>query len=467
MSILGGQLIPPEITSEIFIWCLPSTIHATTYDQTFCIPLIGVSKTLDISIPLSLSSVCKLWRAIAHSTPELWTSFKIYIPSSDFPEHIQYARQWLLRSGQLPLSIQICTDPSESLKWQRTLVVELIDLLNRHSHRWESFDISVHPDLLPPGLFSKSTTILKAVSVFADWSPSPFHPFYVWLLSIQCHNITCFTGRYVGVGQALEILRLFPNIREYSLILLTSCYDNIPLPISPLTLTHLETLLVDIMDPMILDDLLPNIDAPSLKNFNYHGRDFSISCDTIITFLNRSGCLLNVFSLRYTSIDEMDIILLLVAMPSLETLILGPLSMDGITSVCRYHESITNRMLDILSDTADLLLHPHYGTFLPNLKSLEYIGFVLFSWEKIPLIFGEGRTKQHSSDSPATNRRPFDHLKLELYTPHLGHDPAIENISSELDRLCAEGYSIQISTNTKHRGKITRIKYYRSGLFNY
>ena len=128
-------------------------------------------------------------------------------------------------------------------------------------------------------------TILQVVSVFANWSPSPFHPFYVWLLSIQCHNITCFTGRYVSVGQALEILRLFPNIREYSLILLSSCYDNIPLPISPLNLTHLETLLVDIMDPMILDDLLPNIEPPLLTNFTYHGRDFSISYDTIIVRL--------------------------------------------------------------------------------------------------------------------------------------------------------------------------------------
>ena len=118
----------------------------------------------------------------------------------------------------------------------------------------------------------------------------------MWLLSIQCHNITCFIGRYVGVGQALEILQLFPNIQEYSLILLTSCYDNIPLPISPLNLTHLKTLLVDIMDPMILDDLLSNIDAPSLKNFTYYSRDFSILYDTIITFLNCSGCLLNVFS---------------------------------------------------------------------------------------------------------------------------------------------------------------------------
>jgi len=90
-------------------------------------------------------------------------------------------------------------------------------------------------------------------------------------------------------------------------------------------------------------------------------------------------------------------------MPSLETLILGPLSMDSITSACQYNESITDKMLDILSDTADLSLHPDYGTFLPNLKSLEYIGFVMFSWEKISLIFGEGRMKQNSSDGPATN----------------------------------------------------------------
>ena len=207
----------------------------------------------------------------------------------------------------------------------------------------------------------------------------------------------------MGVGQALEILQLFPNIREYSLILLTSCNDNILLPISPLNLTHFETLLVNIMDPMILDDLLPNINTPSLKNFTYHDKDFSISCDTIITFLNHSGCLLNVFSLQYTSIDKMDITLLLVTMPSLETLILGLLSMVSITSACQYNESITDRMLDILSNTEDLSLHPDYGTFLPNLKSLEYTGFVMFSWEKIPLIFEEGRTKQNFSDSPATN----------------------------------------------------------------
>src|SRR6266446_10289361 len=96
------ERLSPEIMSEIFISCTP----LMTYDPE------EVDFQRDISITLILPSVCRLWRSIAHSTPALWTSFRIYLPSRDFPQRMQQAKQWLSRSGQLPLSIQIHNHPS-------------------------------------------------------------------------------------------------------------------------------------------------------------------------------------------------------------------------------------------------------------------------------------------------------------------------------------------------------------------
>jgi len=228
MAIFGDQLtinerLPVEITSEIFILCAPLMSRTMTLYQ------VDVDRDFqhDISIPLRLSSVCRLWRSIAHSTPVLWTSFRIYIPSRNFPEPLQQAQQWLSRSGQLPLSIQISSDRLASINLLDPLVYELIDLVNSCSHRWGSLDLSAHQYLLP--LFSKSTTILKAVTVL---SSGYFNPFCDWLLGIHWNNITHFTARFIDVGQALEILRVFPQLQECSFIDFRGG-DDLPLPSSP------------------------------------------------------------------------------------------------------------------------------------------------------------------------------------------------------------------------------------------
>ncbi|KAJ7498393.1 hypothetical protein B0H11DRAFT_2381710, partial [Mycena galericulata] len=46
--------IPPEILSEIFLHCVELTYRRS---------------------PLRLESICNAWRAVALSTPALWTSF--------------------------------------------------------------------------------------------------------------------------------------------------------------------------------------------------------------------------------------------------------------------------------------------------------------------------------------------------------------------------------------------------------
>ena len=452
MTIFGDQLLtiterlPVEITSEILILCAPSMSrtmmlhHREDVDRDF---------QRDISIPLRLSSVCRLWRNIAHSTPVLWTSFRIYISSRDFPEPLQQAQQWLSRSGQLPLSIQICSDPSASINSLDPLVYELIDLVNSCSHRWASLDLSAHQYLLP--FFSKSTTTLKAVTVL---SSGYFGPFCDWLLGIHWNNITHFTACYIHDGQALEILRVFPQLQECSFITFRGGDDDFSPPSSPHHLIHLETLLVDIEEPM-LDNLLNNISVPSLKNFNYDGSDYSLSCDSIFTFLNRSGCLLNTFSLKHANITKEEIINLLFAMPYLETLILGPPTTDSLQ--CAIYNFgipwVTDRMLDLLADTAEIStsLDDQDEPFLPNLRSFNYTGCVTFSWECIPFIFGERRVKE--SGASESNQRPFHSLTMELYSRN--SDPDLDpNVMLELKRLrTEEGYKVQILdvTDDVHR----------------
>ncbi|KAJ6608263.1 hypothetical protein B0H10DRAFT_1711402, partial [Mycena sp. CBHHK59/15] len=48
--------LPPEITSEIFIHCLPS----------------GFLKPSTRKAPLLFTQICHRWRLIALETPELW-----------------------------------------------------------------------------------------------------------------------------------------------------------------------------------------------------------------------------------------------------------------------------------------------------------------------------------------------------------------------------------------------------------
>jgi len=446
------ERLPLEITSEIFILCAAS-ISPMTYTRE------GIDNVFDVSIPLGLASVCRLWRSIAHSTPALWTSFRIYIHSKNFPERVHQAQQWLSRSGQLPLSIQIRT-PRLALHRDRRGVpcVELIDLLNGYSHRWRCLDISVPPDLLPPSLFSKATTILKAVTLLAALTPRPlynFRPFYAWLLGIHWNNITHFTGRYMFVAQALEILRLSPQLQEYSLIELYEDEDDNPPPSSLIHLTQLETLLVDSREGA-LEDFLNNINVPSLTTFKFNGSDCqSLSCNTVVMFLNRSGCFLKSFSLKNTCMTEEEIIDLLFTLPYLETLTLGPTSSFDIS------RWVTDRMLGIFAETAEIPAHLD-GAFLPNLQSLEYMGCVTFSWKCVPLIFGDRRAKErNSADGPITKQRPLDCLKMELYTR--GSDEDLHDVVSRMVPLAIEGYGIQIVGRSKDKqGEMWKVRYMTS-----
>ena len=177
-----------------------------------------VKKDLSTPSQLNLTSVCRLWRSIAHSTPALWTSLRIYIPCRDIPQRIQDIQQWLLRSGQLPLSIQVYSSRF-LLKRSNPLVDELFDLVESYSHRLENLEIRVKPDLLHRFRGSSILpSILKTLILaphrispynevqsldFGTSSPSPTHvslsASHVWPVKIRWNNVTYFAARDIYI----------------------------------------------------------------------------------------------------------------------------------------------------------------------------------------------------------------------------------------------------------------------------
>ncbi|KAF5362205.1 hypothetical protein D9756_002698 [Leucocoprinus leucothites] len=80
-------------------------------------PLTNIGLTLSIdpgsfqrglngcATPLSLSSVSSQWRRVAHSTPQLWSTFTVKVRHGAVKQTASLIRLYLDKSGDLPVSI--------------------------------------------------------------------------------------------------------------------------------------------------------------------------------------------------------------------------------------------------------------------------------------------------------------------------------------------------------------------------
>ncbi|KAF7299768.1 hypothetical protein HMN09_00982700 [Mycena chlorophos] len=94
--------VPVDILQEIFLACLPEGRN--------CVMSAN-------DAPLLLGRVCSHWRTLAYQTPALWTRLHIVQPGGLYSPSLEAkyqaisllrlsaAKDWLERSGQLPLSL--------------------------------------------------------------------------------------------------------------------------------------------------------------------------------------------------------------------------------------------------------------------------------------------------------------------------------------------------------------------------
>jgi hypothetical protein len=124
------QKIPPEVLSNIFQFFVSPDSNSQPNPYS----------------PLILGAICGRWRAIAWSTPRLWSSISINFDRGSLGDILQLAREWLSRSGQLPLSISLTAGIDPGLPH---LLPALIDVINRYAYRWRVLDILLPPPMLP------------------------------------------------------------------------------------------------------------------------------------------------------------------------------------------------------------------------------------------------------------------------------------------------------------------------------
>ncbi|KAJ6451469.1 hypothetical protein C8R47DRAFT_998467 [Mycena vitilis] len=86
--------------------------------------------------PLLLCQICSAWRMIALSTPMLWASMRLNLPSRSDIAASAVVQLWLQRSAASPISFSL-----EEL-WTRAAIDPTFIELSKSSERWRHVELA-------------------------------------------------------------------------------------------------------------------------------------------------------------------------------------------------------------------------------------------------------------------------------------------------------------------------------------
>ncbi|KAJ7279557.1 hypothetical protein C8J57DRAFT_1570393 [Mycena rebaudengoi] len=132
--------ISPHTSTPIFT--LPSELTAEKF-LNFVPVYAARAHPRGIESPRLLGQICRTWREIAFSTPQLWRAIDLDLGQTPLASthilHLDILSTWLARSKHCPLSI--------SLKYARYAKADLAPLIveiTRHVWRWEHIELLLH-----------------------------------------------------------------------------------------------------------------------------------------------------------------------------------------------------------------------------------------------------------------------------------------------------------------------------------
>ncbi|KAJ7897738.1 hypothetical protein B0H13DRAFT_2337798 [Mycena leptocephala] len=341
--------IPPEILSEIFLHCVELTYRRS---------------------PLRLASICNAWRAVALSTPALWTSFHashINAGPSTVDNMFRSLQCWLPRAGSLPLDLNI-RFPSLMSLWGP--VEPILSILAQYSSQWSTVNL----DLLEPISFPIDSTrglpSLRKLSLHLIYPPrddKPFTTVTTFLRAPQLReavlkNISpvrislpwiqlTSLHLYGDAKTSVEVLKLTPNLEILSAFL--DFLYGPPTPIIVLPRLHtLRLISFHYEPPTLLQNLtLPGIGKLDLEHFQiYH-------LAALDSFLARSKSSIKTLNLNMGAYNPAHhCISSLPSLTHLKIRYVGPeWSISNLTSLL-YEMTTTPRFLPVL-ESLDLEWH--------------------------------------------------------------------------------------------------------------
>ncbi|KAJ7922930.1 hypothetical protein B0H13DRAFT_84852 [Mycena leptocephala] len=284
--------LPHEITSEIFLQSLPSTLDFDVVPNPSEAPLV-------------LLQICRSWRTVALSTPRLWCGLDLDVrdhPKLWAPEkYEEFINTWFDRARTLPLSLSLCEpEPRQSRDYDSMNVtlflrahfltqfpVPSLDtinaLLRRHASHLRSLALCLTEDSFV-GLHSGTSFPILEDLYLSCYYDVRFRPckdtfrraprlrslslfgIEPTQLTVPWEQLTKFVAENIGIEQCLRLLEKNPRLRELAY---SASRQPCRPPISPLTLSGLVSLEL-YNDGRIMPFLeLPNLEKLSVSNVTH------------------------------------------------------------------------------------------------------------------------------------------------------------------------------------------------------
>ncbi|KAJ7860518.1 hypothetical protein B0H13DRAFT_2073788 [Mycena leptocephala] len=234
--------LPLEISSEIFLRCLPATPAE-----------VGARH-----VPMLLLNICNAWTDIALSTPSLWAAIRIVFPSPDGFKELLPA--WLHRAGNHLLSVS----------FRGTVDGDIAAIIWRHGQL-------KHLEICCGEGDEEDDEDANVIDLFGGMSPGPL-PF---LETLTIRDLDDIDREYSGL-QILKLLRLAPNLVECILDSIHPVYDI------ELVLLALRRLIFggSVDNPNSDDCILTWLSLPALETLSLW---VDFSGDDLFDFLKRSS----------------------------------------------------------------------------------------------------------------------------------------------------------------------------------
>ncbi|KAF7345484.1 F-box domain-containing protein [Mycena venus] len=303
--------LPNELTTEIFINCL-SPGRVMPHPRT---------------PPLLLAQVCRKWREIAFSVPELWNSIR---PRRVSDNTVRLLDLWSKRAGILPISISL------SLGAQQHLPPSLPSWASTHSNRWENvslvlsdadlirfnwMDVSALKTLVigrgePFGTLRLHKVIrgferakhLREVTLLRGLGPSN--------IDLKWDQLTTLSATDLTVRECVDALRSASRLTRFTVYIRTDTINS--QPIHPkLRHSRLQQLILKYGAGHI--DLLRRLELPSLTRVQLSLESGAENLDNFIEF-GAQALLLQHLSVEAGTLSPTEILRCLTATPAVTML---------------------------------------------------------------------------------------------------------------------------------------------------
>ncbi|KAJ7700315.1 hypothetical protein B0H17DRAFT_1128738 [Mycena rosella] len=323
--------LPNEIVSEIFIHFLPIYPHRS--------PLIGPRS------PALLGQICRKWRDIALSTPELWRAVRLTLNKKRrLAQQLHLLESSLERSGSGRLSIELClkSGDADTEIWE----LPFLQTITRYCARWEHLKLYISPKSLSS--IEGPLPLLRRfrIGVYSHVRKSSTPAFLMAPLLSTVHMHTCHYSLFsiLPWSQLTVLTAKWITEREFTHVLsqavnLVFCQFTIydlgieQQPRRDVVLPSLETLILsEFLHSNPLLKSLELLTLPALRRLQIAEPFLQPDpIGTLVSLVSRSGCILQELCITSSSLPG-D--MYRTALPSVASLILnGQLHIDDLDDV--------------------------------------------------------------------------------------------------------------------------------------